>query len=111
MPLRDRKNLSGLVYRSLIVLRDDKGACENKATDRKGVSMLALCRPRLQILRFNFRVTVGFKLSANSISFMQAPLAHRLGFKAVFRSLWAITSRIPERARYRAELSGAKPLK
>jgi hypothetical protein len=58
----DREDLSGPVYGSLIVLRDDKGASENEPTDRKRMPMLSLCRTRQQVLRFDFRVPVSSKL-------------------------------------------------
>jgi hypothetical protein len=59
MTLRDRKNLSGLVYRSLIVLSDDESSSENEPANRERVSVLSLCRSRLQVLSFYFRVAVG----------------------------------------------------
>jgi hypothetical protein len=58
----DREDLSGPVYGSLIVLRDDKGARENEPTDRERMPVLSLCRTRQQVLRFDFRVPVSSKL-------------------------------------------------
>jgi hypothetical protein len=43
----DSEDLSGTVYRPLIVLGDDEGAGENEAPDRERMPVLPLCRTRL----------------------------------------------------------------
>ena len=58
----DSEDLPGSIYGSLIVLRDDKGARENEATDRERMPVLSLCRTWLQVLGFYFRVPIGSKL-------------------------------------------------
>jgi hypothetical protein len=60
--LVDSEDLPGSIYGSLIVLRDDKGARENEATDRERMPVLSLCRTWLQVLGFYFRVPFGSKL-------------------------------------------------
>ena len=59
--LRDSKDLPRLVYGSLIVLSDDETASEDEPADRERMSVLSLCRSRLQILGFYFRVPVSSK--------------------------------------------------
>src|ERR1700682_1015832 len=59
---RRRGRHTGRDKSSLIVLGDDESASENEAPDRERMPVLSLCRPRLQVLGFYFRVPVSSKL-------------------------------------------------
>jgi hypothetical protein len=60
--LRDREDFAGTVGDPPVVLGDDEGAGQNKSADREMMSVMPFSRPRLQVLRLNFGVTVGHKI-------------------------------------------------
>jgi hypothetical protein len=57
--LGDREDFSGTVADPPVVLGDGEGAGQDKPADREMMSVVAFSRPRLQVLRLNFGVTVG----------------------------------------------------
>ena len=94
----DSEDLPGSIYGSLIVLRDDKGARENEATDRERMPVLSLCRTRLQVLGFYFRVPIGSKLCLElDLIYLISPSPVNRPFNCGLLSSLFLTSLLPTR--------------